>query len=304
MSSSLRSSRPHPQGSDVTTFLQQLVNGLAVGSIYVLIALGVTLVFGLTRLINFAHGEFLAVGALITAALIGAGWGFWVSAVVAVAFTTGVAAIIERVVFRPTLDVPINGFIVSLGVIAVSQGVMVNFFGVEPRRASAPVSGVATLGSAVLPYDRLLVIAVTVLLLVALFFALERSDAGRRVRATTEDAYAASLVGINVVGTVALTFAVGSALAAIAGTFMATIFVVTPFSGLHFAIKGFITAIVGGLGNVRGAAIAGVLLGLVETMGAAYVSARWQDGFGYLLLVAILTLRPQGLLRGTSHAAA
>jgi len=137
-----------------------------------------------------------------------------------------------------------------------------------------------------------------------MFVCLDRSSFGRRVRAATDDPYAASLIGVNVHRVATGVFVAGSTIAAIAGAFMVTIFAVTPFSGLHFVIKGFITAIVGGLNNVRGAVVAGLLLGMVEAMGAGYISARWQDGFGYLLLIAILTFRPSGLMRGTGHAVA
>lgn len=281
-------------------FFQQVVNGLAVGSGYVLIALGVTLVFGLTQLINFAHGQFVVIAALVAAGLVNGGMTYWLAAPIAVVVTAVVSLALERLVFRPTTGVPMNGFIISLGIIAASQGILTQLYGPEPQSIAPPISGVTQVGDVLIANSRLLMILVTAVLVAAVFAFLDRSSAGRRVRAATADPYAASLSGINVQRIITGMFVLGAAIAAVAGVLMIGVFVLSPFSGLSLVIKGFITAVVGGLGNVRGAAIAGIILGLVETMGGAYISPQWQDGFGYIFLVLVLSLRPGGLLKGTA----
>lgn len=282
--------------------LQQGVNGLAIGGAYVLIALGVTLVFGLSRLINFAHGEFVVLAALVTWAVMQQGWPFLPAALGAVAITAAVALVIERALFRPTRDVPLNGFIISLGLITAAQGLMASIFQPEPKRVASPLHGVVHMGPALLPLDRLLIVAVTAMLVLALFLILDRSGFGRRVRATAADQYGARVIGIDVGRVTTAIFVVGSALGAVGGALMVTVFVMTPFNGLNYVVKGFIAAIIGGLGNVRGAAAAGLMLGLAETLGSAYISSRWQDGFGYLLLIVVLAVRPSGILRGANYA--
>jgi branched-chain amino acid transport system permease protein len=280
-------------------FIQQIVNGLSIGSIYMLTAFGVTMIFGLTRVINFAHGEFLIAGALITVSLTELGLNFWLAALLATLATGGIAVVADRLVFRPTLRRPMTGFVASLGLITLAQGLFAYFYSSNPEGTSSPVNGVLTIGSVRLPYSRALVIGVALVVLVCLFVGLDRSTLGRRVRATTEDPYAAQLAGIDVTKIISYTFLIGSALAGLAGAFMSTIFVVTAYSGLQYIIKGFIAAIVGGLGNVRGAAIAGLTLGCVEALGSTYISSSWQDGFSYIALIVILLVRPQGILRGT-----
>jgi branched-chain amino acid transport system permease protein len=280
-------------------FIQQIVNGLSIGSIYMLTAFGVTMIFGLTRVVNFAHGQFLIAGALLTVTFDNIGLNFWLSALLATLATGGIAVVTERLVFRPTLRSPMTGFVASLGLITLAEGVFAYFYSSNPESTSSPVNGVLSVGGVLLPYDRALVIGVALVVLVCLFVGLDRSALGRRVRATTEDPYAAQLVGIDVTKVISYTFIIGSILAGLAGAFMSTIFAVTAYDGLQFILKGFIAAVLGGLGNVRGAAIAGLTLGCVEALGSTYISSSWQDGYSYIALALILLIRPQGILRGT-----
>lgn len=281
-------------------FTQQLINGIAQGSVYALIGIGVTLVFGLTRLINFAHGEFLAIGAMTLWALTGDGLGFWINMLLAVFLTAFIAALVFRFVFFPTLKEPLNGFIVSLGLITIDQAVLSNLVGVNPRTVNGPVGGVLSVSGIIIPWDMVMIIAVTIALAAGIIFAMDHSQLGRRVRATSEDRYAASLMGIRVQSIIVLVFVTGSALAALAGAFVVTVFAITPYSGITFVIYGFIVAILGGLGHPKGAVIAGFGLGVIQTLSGAYISLEFGGSVAYILLVLMLAIRPTGLYRTSS----
>jgi branched-chain amino acid transport system permease protein len=281
-------------------FFQQFANGIAQGSVYALIGMGVTLVFGLTRLINFAHGEFLAIGAMTLWALSGDGWGFWVNMPIAVVLAGAIAFVVYRVGFKPTLDVPLNGFILSLGLITIDQAVLSRLVGVNARTTIGSATGVAKISSVIIPWNTLLVIVITLSLTVGLIVILSFTNFGRIVRATSEDSYAASLIGIQPGRIIALIFVVGSALAALAGAFISTVFALTPYSGVSFVLYGFIVAILGGLGNPTGAAVAGFGLGVIQTLTGAYVSLTLSGSITYVLLVVALAIRPTGLFRTSS----
>ena len=274
---------------------QHLINSVVLGSVYVFVALGITLIFGLTRLVNFAHGEFLAIAAMAVWALRGDHLGFWATALIAVVLVAALAYLVERTVFRPTFSVPVNGFIISLGLLAISQALQSEVVGVLPRSIDSPLSGAVHLGPTVIQYSQVVLVGATAACLAGLMLVLSRTSVGRRVRASSEDDYAARLSGINVTRTVSLVFVAGSTLAGVAGALMITLFAISPYSGLTYVLKGFIAAVVGGLGNVKGAAVAGLLLAVIEELGGAYISLTWQSAFPYTLLVLVMILRPAGL---------
>lgn len=281
-------------------FLQQVVNGLSVGSIYVLVAIGVTLVFGVSRLVNFAQGQFLILGAFLTWALVvGLGLSFWI-AVLLVTFGVGLVGVItDRALLRPTIDRPENGFIVSLGLVIALEGLFVEIWSADEKKVPSPVSGVIDLAGTRIPADRIVTFVVAGLGVLALYYVLRRTDLGRSMRAASENRDAASLVGVNVGGSIASAFFLGACLAGLAGAFLATLFPFNAYSGTAYVIKGLAVALIAGLGSVQGALIVGLSLGVIEALGSAYtIGSEWRNGYAYLFMALVLVWRPAGLFGG------
>ena len=282
------------------TLLQQLVNGLALASVYALLAVGITLVFGLTGIVNFAHGEFLVFGALIASSLIGAGLPFPVACLVALIGAGAIGLGVERLLFRPIAAEPIRGFIVSLGLIIAMQHIALKIWGGEQRAIDAPLQQVLALGEVRISAMRIAVTVATVVVLTAFYLLLERSRWGRALRAVAIDRETAATMGVPVLRYVAATFIVGSALAGLGGALLLSLFPMSPFSGGSYTIKGFAVAIVGGLGSVSGALIAAVLLGMVEAIASGYISPVWSNAYAFGAMIIVLLLRPSGLRGGGS----
>ncbi|HXG35920.1 MAG TPA: branched-chain amino acid ABC transporter permease [Dehalococcoidia bacterium] len=298
--------------NDPSTFFQHVFNGLSISGIYILIALGITLVFGLTRLVNFAHGQFMVLGGFLAFSLVDNGMSYWLAMPVAGVMVGVMAGIMDLGVFRRNLDRPINGLIVTLGLVIALQAITVEGWSTEQYKIESPVSGV---WSPTLPglddpiritQERALLLGISLALVVALFLLLGRTDLGRSMRAVAENRYAASLLGVNVGLSILATFMVGTGMAAVGGALLGIIFPFTAFFGASFLIKGIAVAMVGGLGSVEGVLVAGLALGMVETLGTAYgidigiyeFGPLWRDGYAFLLMIAILLWRPQGLFRG------
>jgi branched-chain amino acid transport system permease protein len=284
------------------TFFQQIVNGLVIGSVYALIALGVTLVYGLTRLINFAHGELVTIGGFVAWSVIATGAPFAVGLLVG-ALAGGVASLLmERCGFQFTRKNPINGFILSLGLIFAIQGVLVVRYGDSLHRIDTPVDGKLTIGNVIISYQRLLVVGVALLLAALLVVYLRATKLGRATRAYAEDPATTALMGVNTNLLIMGVFVVGGVLAGAAGGLLLSLFGVTVTLGESFVVKAFVVSLIGGLGSVPGAVVAALAVGMAETFGGAYISSRWTDFFGYVLVVAILIIRPSGLFRGAEGA--
>jgi branched-chain amino acid transport system permease protein len=283
-------------------FFQQLVNGLVNGSVYALIAIGVTLVYGLTNLINFAHGQLVTVGGFAAWSAVSTGVPFALAVVIA-ALVGGVASLtMERVGFRFTRANPINGFILSLAIIFVLEGLLVERYGDTLHRIDTPLNGTVQIGDVQVSYQRLVVVGVAAVLTVALMVALKRTKVGRATRAYAEDPATAALMGVNTNGLIMLVFLVGGSLAGAAGALLLSLFGVTVTLGAAFVVKAFVVSLIGGLGSVEGAAVAGLAVGLAETFGSAYISSSWTDFFGYVLVVVVLLVRPSGLFKGAEGA--
>ncbi|MCU1360059.1 MAG: branched-chain amino acid transporter permease [Ilumatobacteraceae bacterium] len=279
-------------------FLQQLYNALAVAAIYVAVALGITLIYGLTRIVNFAHGQLLTLGSFITYELVQRDVPF-VFAIIGSMIVVSIAGeVLDLLLFRRTLANPLNGFVISLGLIVVVQSVVVLIWGPDQRKVAPPFGGVWVAGGVRFDQPRLLMLACTIAVVVLLFIFLKRSKAGRGIRALAEDPTAARLVGVPVSPYISLTFVLGSGIAAMAGGLLAATFPFDAYSGFDFVLKGFAVAIIGGLGSVIGAVIAGLLLALAETIGAAYFSIQWAPAFGLAATALIILIRPSGLFRG------
>jgi branched-chain amino acid transport system permease protein len=299
------------------TFLQQVFNGLVLGSLYALIALGYTMVYGIVNLINFAHGDVLMVGALTAlsaitftrSALPGLpGWGLLVIGMLAaIPVCVIVSLIIERVAYRPLRNAPrLAPLITAIGVSILLQTLAMIVWGrnhlTYPQLLSSdPIA----LGPATVTSTKLLVIALSAVIMVALLLLVQRTRLGRAMRATAENPRVASLMGVNPNAVIAATFAIGAALAAVAGVMYAAVYSVAHFyMGFIPGLKAFTAAVLGGIGNIPGAMLGGVVLGLIEALGAGYIDqltggvfrSNYQDVFAFIVLCAVLILRPSGLL--------
>jgi branched-chain amino acid transport system permease protein len=285
----------------MTEFLQQTFNGLSIGSVYVLVGVGLTLVFGISRIMNYAQGQFLILGTFIGYALVTAGVPWWLALLVSPVAVGALGAVLYLSMFRRLASDYLATFILTVGLGIVIQQLIVEVWGPEQRQIdSAVTTGSVDVGGVVLTDSRLLIIGVCVPLVAGLFLALARTDLGRRMRATAENREVASLMGVDATRTTAIAFWIGSALAGIAGVLLGILFPFTAYSGNAFLIKGLAVALAGGIGNVKGAVVIGITLGLVETYGSAYtIGPEWQNGYAFVLLIAILAWRPSGLFRGT-----
>jgi branched-chain amino acid transport system permease protein len=285
----------------VEILLQQVVNGLSIAAVIALMAMGVTLIFGLTGLVMFAHGELLMIGGFMTWwAFDDFGGSFWLGLVVAILVVSALGFLLERGLFRFTYDSPINGFIISLGLIIVFQHVIVELspVGAGIVDVPRPIPEVFDIGGVRIPGTRVLVVSVTLAIVAVMMFVIYGSGRGRALRASAIDRETAALMGIPVRRYITVVFIVGSALAGLGGALMIGLFPIDPFIGGRFVIKAFAVALVGGLGNPLGAVLAAVFLGLSEAMGTQYFKPEWSESYAFVLMIIILLVRPQGLLTG------
>ncbi len=276
-------------------FFQQVVNGLVLASVYALLAVGITLIFGLTGVVNFAHGEFLVVGGLIAYSATRLGLAFPFAVMIAT-FSMGLAGLlIERLLFRPIASEPIRGFIISLGLIVALQHIALRVWGSEQQAIDAPLPQILSLGDIRISAMRIVVTIATGIVLVAFIVMLRRSRWGQALRAIAIDRETASTMGVPVHRYVAGMLAIGTALAGLGGALLLSLFPMSPFSGGTYTIKGFAVAIIGGLGSVSGALIAAILIGLTEAVASGYFSPAWTNAYAFGAMILILLLRPSGL---------
>lgn len=280
-------------------FLQLLFNGLSVAGVYALLAAGVTLIFGLTGIVNFAHGQFFMLAAYVTWYVSERGSSFIGAAAVAVLLLTAVGFGLERGVFRFTMRRPITGFIVSLGLIPFIGAIVIQLWGTIERDVPPPISSVWAADQVLVPAQRVVVISTTLVVCVALFAVLRYTQLGRSLRAAANNRAMASALGINVTRLVTIAFIIGSAIAGVGGALVASLYPITPELGTTFVFKAFAIALIGGLGNVVGAMLAALLVAASEAMVAGYLSSDWSDVFVLVAMLVILLVRPNGLFRGT-----
>ena len=275
---------------------QQLANGIALGSTYALVALGLTLIFGVLLIPNFAHGEFYMVGAFTTYTFVALGLNFWVAAVVGVLLVMALGCLVDLVVFRPMEKAPgLRLMIAALAASIVLQQVATLTWGAEPRTIAAPFPGVLRLPAVSVTHMQLVVVAALVLAWSAIWIVLHRSRLGLAIRAVSQNRDAAMLMGIGMSQVRFATFAIGAGLGAIAGALLGATFPIYPTMGGSPVLKAFVVLVLGGIGNLWGAVAGGLILGLVEVMVAGYVSSQLQDVGAFAILVAVLLVRPQGL---------
>ena len=285
-------------------FLQQLLNGLSLGAIYALIALGYTMVYGVLRFINFAHSDVFMVGAFIgyfAGRIVPEGtlWGGLIVLLVAMAGCAVLGMLIERLAYRPLRGAPtLNVLITAMGVSLLLEYSGQVFFGAAPRTFPAILpSANFTLGGLVLSSNQLVVIVVAVLLMIGLELIVHRTKIGMAMRAVSLNPRAAQLVGVNNDIVISFTFGLGSALAAAGGVLYALNYPsIDPLMGVMPGLKAFVAAILGGIGNIPGAALGGLLLGVVETFVNGSQWSTYKDAIAFAILIVILLFRPAGLL--------
>ena len=292
--------------------LQQLFNGLSLGAIYALIAIGYTMVYGIIGMINFAHGEIYMIGAytgLVTLAALGPQHGLPVYLVIALmlvvaVFITGVYGFaVEQVAYKPLRSSPrLVALISAIGMSIFLQNWVALGQGARDMAVPSLLPGALRFGDEsgfeiFVPYTRVLIIAVTVVLMVALTLYIKHSRMGRASRACAQDMHMAGLLGIDVNRVISFTFILGAVLAAVGGVLIAlAVGKLNPFIGFIVGVKAFTAAVRGGIGSIPGAMLGGVLLGVAETFAAAYISSEYKDIVAFGLLVLILLFRPTGLL--------
>ncbi len=294
-------------------FAQQLINGLTLGSIYGLIAIGYTMVYGIVQLINFAHGEIYMIGAfasLIGFALLGLAGPMPLAGsillvlVFTVAVTSAFGLAVERVAYRRLRNsTRLAPLISAIGVSIFLQNYVQITQGARIKTLPPLISGAISLGtdasgfSVTLSYLQMMVIGVTVVLMGVFTFVITRTDLGRSQRATAQDRTMAKLLGIDVDRTIAITFMMGAALAAVAGLMAALFYGVMDFTlGFLAGIKAFTAAVLGGIGSLPGAMLGGLLLGIIESLWSAYLSAEYRDVASFAIMIGVLVVRPSGLL--------
>uniref|UniRef100_A0A7C3V6Z7 Branched-chain amino acid ABC transporter permease n=1 Tax=Desulfobacca acetoxidans TaxID=60893 RepID=A0A7C3V6Z7_9BACT len=288
---------------DLPTFLQQLVNGLSLGSLYALIAIGYTMVYGILRLINFAHGDLIMVAAYV--AVMGLGWFSWpwpLALGLAVAATGLMGVLLELGAYRPLRRAPrISLLISAIAASFLLENLSLVIMGGIPRPFPVPawITGSLTVGGTYIPRLSLVIPAITLGLLGLLFFLLYHTQTGRAMRAIAYDLETTSLMGVNLNRVISLAFLVGSLLAGCGGLLWSMKYPqVTPYMGIIPGLKAFIAAVLGGIGNLAGAVVGGLLLGFLEVMLVALFPAwsGFRDALAFTLLIAILLFRPTGLL--------
>ena len=282
--------------------IQQLINGLSLGSIYALIALGYTMIYGIMQLINFAHGDVSMVGAYIGYfAMARAQLGFVPALVIAMVGCMMLGVLIERIAYKPLRgSTRIALLITAIGMSFLLQYGMMYFIGAQARSYPALpdyMSATFQVGGVVVKGQQLIIIGVSVALMIALQLIVKKSRMGKAMRAVSQDADAARLMGINVDNTISFTFALGSALAGAAGVLVGVYYnSINPLMGMVPGLKAFIAAVLGGIGIIPGALIGGVFIGLAETTVSAVGFSTFKDAVVYALLILILIVKPAGLL--------
>ena len=284
------------------SFISYLVTGISLGSVYAIIALGYTMVYGIAKMLNFAHGDVIMIGGYVVfVSVSNLGINPYVAILISMAVCTVLGVVVEKVAYKPLRNAsPLAVLITAIGVSYLLQNVALLIFGSDTKAFTS----VVTMKNITL-FDGQLIIAgvavVTVLacivIMIGLSLFIKKTKAGRAMVAVSEDKGAAQLMGINVNGTISLTFAIGSGLAAIAGVLLCSAYPsLTPYTGAMPGIKAFVAAVFGGIGSIPGAMIGGILLGIIENLSKAYISSQMADAIVFAVLIIVLLVRPTGIL--------
>ena len=283
-------------------FIKQLINGLQIGSIYALVSLGYTMVYGIVKLINFAHGDILMVGAYVAYICIGTltsmGLPLYLAVIPAIIFCSLLGILIEKIAYRPMRNsARISSLITAIGVSLLLQNAFMLIFSPNPRPFDTVFpSNPIQIGDLTINISTIITILISVAIMILLELFLTKSRAGKAMVAVSEDFSAAQLVGINVDNTISMTFAIGSALAAIASILYVSSYPqITPTMGSMLGLKAFVAAVLGGIGIIPGAMIGGFVIGIVEALTKAYISTELADAVVFGILIVVLLFKPEGI---------
>ncbi|MCD7775200.1 MAG: branched-chain amino acid ABC transporter permease [Clostridiales bacterium] len=283
-------------------FLSQLISGISLGSIYSLIALGYTMVYGIAKMLNFAHGDVIMVGAFVVYTMcVTLNLSPVLGVLIAIAFCTVLGMVIERLAYKPLRQATsLAVLITAIGVSYFLQNTALLIFGSDTKKFTSVVSISSVSladGQLIISGETIVTIIVSVVIMVALSLFVNKSKPGKAMRAVSEDKGAAQLMGINVNAMIALTFAIGSGLAAIAGALLCSAYpALSPYTGAMPGIKAFVAAVFGGIGSIPGAMIGGILLGVIENLSKGYISSQLSDAIVFAVLIIVLLVRPTGIL--------
>jgi len=288
-------------------FLSYLLNGISLGSVYAIIALGYSMVYGIAKMLNFAHGDVIMIGAYMSFCAIQ----YWslppvLAILLAIVVCTMLGILIERMAYKPLRQATsLSVLITAIGVSWLLQNIALLIWGANPKSYQSLVNfGSLTLfdGQMHITSETFITIAANIIIMIALTLFTNKTKMGKAMRAVSEDKGAAELMGINVNATISMTFAIGSGLAAIAGVLLCSSYpVLMPTTGSMPGIKAFTAAVFGGIGSIPGALIGGILLGLIEILGKAYVSTELGDALVFAVLIIVLLVKPTGLLGKKVH---
>ncbi len=284
------------------SFITYFVNGVSLGSVYAIIALGYTMVYGIAKMLNFAHGDVIMVGGYIAFNVMMSSWGNPVLAILgSIVVCTVLGITIETIAYRPLLEAasPLAVLITAIGVSYFLQNSVLLIFGANPKSFQSVVlfpdlklAG----GELIISGTTIVTIISCIVIMVVLTTFINKTKPGQAMLAVSEDKGAAQLMGINVNGTIALTFAIGSGLAAVAGCLLCSAYPsLTPYTGAMPGIKAFVAAVFGGIGSIPGAMVGGILLGIIEILGKAYISSQLADAIVFAVLIIVLLVKPTGL---------
>lgn len=285
------------------TFLSNLINGISLGSVYAIIALGYTMVYGIAKMLNFAHGDVIMVGAYISfCSTTYLGLPVLVSIVIAMAVCTVLGILIEFLAYKPLRSAPsLAVLITAIGVSYFLQNAALIIWGSAPKTFTSVVKNIESIklfdGQLIITSESIVTVLSCIVIMIGLTVFTSKTKIGKAMRAVSEDKGAAQLMGINVNVTISVTFAIGSALAAIAGVLLCSSYnSLVPTTGSMPGIKAFTAAVFGGIGSIPGAMIGGILLGLIEILGKSYISMQLSDAIVFAVLIIVLLVRPTGIL--------
>lgn len=291
----------------VMTFLTHLINGISLGSIYAIIALGYTMVYGIAKMLNFAHGDVIMIGcyavfmSMSSLALPPA-----VSVALAIVVCTVLGIVIEKVAYKPLRKAsPLAVLITAIGVSYLLQNIALLLFGADSKSFQSIVAFPPLKlagGNLIIPSVTIVTVILCIVIVAALLTFIKKTKAGQAMLAVSEDKEAAQLMGVNVNGTISLTFAIGSGLAAVAGVLLCSAYpTLTPYTGSMPGIKAFTAAVFGGIGSIWGAFVGGILLGVIEILGRAYISSQLSDAIVFAVLILVLLVKPTGIFGKPIH---
>ncbi len=284
------------------SFINSLISGLSLGSVYAIIALGYTMVYGISKMLNFAHGDIIMVGGYISfISSMYVGMNGWVALLLAIAVCTLLGIIIERLAYRPLRGTgSLAVLITAIGVSYFLQNAALLIWGANPRVFPSLFKNFNTIhaagGQLTITAESMFTILINIVIMIGLNLFVNKTKAGKAMRAVSEDNGAAQLMGINVNRSISLTFAIGSGLAAVAGVLMCSAYpVLMPTTGAMPGIKAFTAAVFGGIGSIPGAMVGGLILGIIEILARTYISTELSDAIVFLCLIVVLLVKPTGL---------